>query len=382
MESDDLVYRKLQKHLDRMPVGFPESLSGTDIKLLKDMFTIDEAEIALELSMLPESAERIFPRLKNRFSNAKELEVKLDDMMEKGLILGGKLLSKDDKKKLYSNAQFAVGMYEFHIDRMTERLANNFLDYFQNSFIKEAFKDTKGPGQMHTIPIGKSIIRENYTETYENVKEILKTTTGPIVLNDCVCRITHDIAGDKCKLSDLRETCIALKSVAQYCIDAGRGRLVSKEEALALIDKFEEVGFVIQPENNKNPEFICCCCGCCCAVLNMAKQFPKPAEKYSSNYYASVDTEKCAGCGTCTTRCRMDAISLKNEKAVVNLDRCIGCGLCTSTCKTGAVALNKKEKTTVPPANHVALYQEIFMKKVGPFAAVKTMIKYKLGMKV
>jgi len=114
----------------------------------------------------------------------------------------------------------------------------------------------------------------------------------------------------------------------------------------------------------------------------MVKQFPKPAEKYSSNYYASVDTEQCAGCGTCTTRCRMGAISLKNEKAVVDLDRCIGCGLCTSTCKTGAVALNRKDNAVIPPENHVSLYQKIFMKKVGPVSAIKTMIKYKMGMKV
>jgi len=40
------VYRKLQQHIDkRMPVGFPQSESGTDIKILKNLFTPEEASI-------------------------------------------------------------------------------------------------------------------------------------------------------------------------------------------------------------------------------------------------------------------------------------------------------------------------------------------------
>ena len=127
---------------------------------------------------------------------------------------------------------------------------------------------------------------------------------------------------------------------------------------------------------------ICFCCGCCCGVLNLVKKFPKPTEYYKSNYFASVDADKCAGCGTCTTRCQMGAISLSDEKAVVDPDRCIGCGLCTSTCKTGAVTLNKRGDTVIPPKNNDELYQTILMNKIGTFAAVKTIIKYKLGMKV
>ena len=64
MESGTDVYRKLQKHLDNMPIAFPESDSGFDIELLKQRFTPEEAEIALELSALPEPLERIHKRLK------------------------------------------------------------------------------------------------------------------------------------------------------------------------------------------------------------------------------------------------------------------------------------------------------------------------------
>ena len=58
VESND-VYRKLQQHIDeRMPVGFPRSESGADIRILKHLFTPEEANLVLYLSALPESIER------------------------------------------------------------------------------------------------------------------------------------------------------------------------------------------------------------------------------------------------------------------------------------------------------------------------------------
>ena len=52
------VYRKLQEHLDNMPVAYPATKSGVEIRLLKHLFTEREAELALEISAIPEPAER------------------------------------------------------------------------------------------------------------------------------------------------------------------------------------------------------------------------------------------------------------------------------------------------------------------------------------
>ena len=37
------AYRKLQEHLDKMPVGYPATQSGVEINLLKTIFTPEEA---------------------------------------------------------------------------------------------------------------------------------------------------------------------------------------------------------------------------------------------------------------------------------------------------------------------------------------------------
>jgi hypothetical protein len=38
------IYRKLQKHLDTLPIGFPPTESGVEIRILKHLFTPKQAE--------------------------------------------------------------------------------------------------------------------------------------------------------------------------------------------------------------------------------------------------------------------------------------------------------------------------------------------------
>lgn len=41
---------------------------------------------------------------------------------------------------------------------------------------------------------------------------------------------------------------------------------------------------------------------------------------------------ECAGCGTCVTVCKQEAVTIKNEKSVFNYDKCFGCGACIEAC--------------------------------------------------
>ena len=61
MDGTD-VYRRLQKHIDNMPVGFPATESGVELRILKRLFTPEEAEVGLLLSAVPEDLERIHRR--------------------------------------------------------------------------------------------------------------------------------------------------------------------------------------------------------------------------------------------------------------------------------------------------------------------------------
>lgn len=53
---------------------------------------------------------------------------------------------------------------------------------------------------------------------------------------------------------------------------------------------------------------------------------------------ASVDTQRCVGCGTCASVCPMEAITI-DEQARIDTESCIGCGRCVQECPEGALSL-------------------------------------------
>jgi len=149
----------------------------------------------------------------------------------------------------------------------------------------------------------------------------------------------------------------------QLSIDIGRGREITKSEALDVLGKNQEDGLILQANNSIKPNYICSCCGCCCGVLGGISSLPRPLDFVHTNYYAEVNSELCVGCGTCQERCQMNAIKLKNEIARVITKRCIGCGNCAAVCPEEAMQLKRKEDEIIPPPDSEELYNEILKRK-------------------
>jgi NAD-dependent dihydropyrimidine dehydrogenase PreA subunit len=362
MIKEDQVYRDLQAHLDKLPIGFPATRSGVEIRILKHLFTPEEAEIALQLSMIPEAVEDIYERVKKSGMSIEQLQNNLDRMVNKGSIGGGK---KGDKK-VYGNLQLAVGMYEYQVERLNEDFAKDVIQYFNAEFGDELAK-TKIP-QLRTIPVEQSIpIPEEYqVSNYDNVRYLVESARGQIAVANCICRQAKDLVGEGCKTTDLRETClITSQREADYYVNAGIGRYITKEEGLRILKRAQEDGLVLQPTNSEYAAAICCCCGDCCGLLTGMKRFPRPADYYASNFYSEVDADLCTGCEACVEICQMDAAVMNDGIASINLDRCIGCGNCVPVCNLNAIQLKKKDVEKAPPKKIGDLYTEILMKKSG-----------------
>lgn len=363
-ELDD-TYGKLRQHMDKcMPVGFPATKSGVDLKILKRLFTPEDAELALKLGPLPETLDEIYTRVEKSGITLGELENKLDSLVAKSVIMGGKLTAGQKGEKRYSLSQWAIGIYEFQVDRLSKALAEDASEYMHEAFYKEWFKPGT-PAQMRTIPVGSSIRVEQHVSTYDDVRVLIENAPGPFSIHNCVCKQNSGLLGRPCRLTEDERTCNTFGRMAEIILEAGLGREVTRNEMLDILERYEEKGFVLQPENSQNPQYICACCGCCCNVLQMMKKFAHPAELYTSNYFATVDSELCEACETCLDRCQMEALTIKNENAKVNLNRCIGCGLCVSTCPTGAMQLQKKEMEISPPKDAGELYQKIMERKMA-----------------
>lgn len=380
MDTEDDLYRQLQRHLDRMPVGYPAAESGADIRVLKHLFSPEEAKVALHLSAVPEPLGRIYRRVRKTGMSIEGLEQTLDRMVQNGTIIGGRLVAGKGGEKRYGKAQLAIGMYEFQVDRLTKELAEEVSQYMQGEFAEALH--SKKTSQMRTIPIGESVTPERHVGNYDSIRDIIQASDGPFGLLNCICRQGKDLLGDPCKQTDNRRVCLILDAVAQIYIDGGVAQALTKEETLRLLTQADEAGMVLQPENTQHPRFVCFCCGCCCAILTSVKKFPRPAEYIHTNFYAQSDPELCTGCETCAARCQMEALTLVDDVTEVNLDRCIGCGLCVSTCPSGAMQLHMKDKEKVPPKDTASLYKTIMTERFGTWGTLKTMGKIALRMKV
>ena len=52
-----------------------------------------------------------------------------------------------------------------------------------------------------------------------------------------------------------------------------------------------------------------------------------------------VELDKCTGCGECVSSCPLDAIVIKDDKAVIDEGTCAECGACIDVCPNKALAL-------------------------------------------
>lgn len=373
-------YKELRTHLNRQPVGFPRTLTGTELRILKVFFTAEEAKAALNLTYQFQSFETVF--LKSRpagFNDESHFRELLLSMEKKGSIF----VKHKDGNIYYALHPFVIGMFEMHLSKLD---ASFFLDthkYVLERFLIE-YLTTEVP-QMRVIPIHESLpVRQNIA-TYDQVREIIERSKDRIGISNCICRTGRDMAGDPCKVTDRREICMGFRDYADSYARNGWGRSISREEAIEILDQNEKEGLVLFASSMQEPQFVCSCCSCCCGVMEMVSSMPRPVDFAASNFYAVLDTSTCNGCKRCVRRCHMNAITVdeKNDKAVkIDLKRCIGCGVCVPTCKTGSLQLKMKDTPFVPPKDHDDLYETIMRSKRGLVGQLTKISKAVIGMKV
>lgn len=324
------IYERLAKFVDDLPAGYPSTESGVELRILRKLFTPEEARLFMHLSLIPEAPRVIAYRA------SLPLEVvgqRLLEMEKKGLIFG---IHRPGREPEYLAQQFVVGFWEGQVNRLDEELVEAVDEYLPTFVDMDLWQ--KAP-QLRVIPVGESIPVQTAALPYERAEEIVRSHSQFAVAN-CICRQERHIAGQGCDKP--METCMSFGVVADNIVRTGRGRSISQEEMLAILEQADQAGLVLQPGNTQNPNYICACCGCCCAVLRNLNRHPQPGLIASSPYIAVLDPDICSGCGDCLERCQMNALSLPNGAAELNQARCIGCGLCVGACSTDALTLERK----------------------------------------
>lgn len=336
------VYARLAKHLDRLPVAFPRTESGIELRILERWFTKEEAEIALAMRSLPESVAVIAGRLK---TDPEILSPILYRMSTKGLIFR----TRRGEEYLYNVVPLAEGMWEFHIQSMTPDDLSDLNDYFDH-YMERSWYGTE-TSQHRVIPVMQSLSPEMEILPYEQAEEVIRSQSK-IAVTQCICRKQSKMMGKKCEHP--LEVCMAFGTGAHFYIENGIGREISQEEAMKILRAAMDAGLVLQPGNGQKAWSICMCCGCCCMLLKTLKKMDKPARIAHTSFYAGVVVDDCNTCGLCEERCPMGAIRV-DDVATVNRERCIGCGVCVGVCPTEALKLRQKDEKDryIPPQDIV-----------------------------
>lgn len=349
----DDVYQRLAEHLDTLPQRFPTNTgTGLELQVLRHIFSPEEAEMAIHLKPMPESASDIAKRIGK---DPVETEAFLLAMSKKGQIMR---TGKPGAHK-YMAAPFMVGIMEYQVKRFTKEMIEDF-EIFEPILMKHTWLKGR-TRELRTIPIDRTVTNNTEVMPYESAEAIIRANKV-ISVADCMCRKISEVKGEPCGRP--MEVCLQFGGASHFYVDNGLGRRIDQEEALALLKKGVEASLVIQAGSPQNPGGMCMCCGCCCKPLTTYKKMDKPARYANSNYFAVVDADACTACGICESRCQMDAITVE-ESSQVDLDRCIGCGLCVVTCEFDAIKLQKKDKAHqwVPQADYMTAVMDIYKER-------------------
>ena len=164
---------------------------------------------------------------------------------------------------------------------------------------------------MHVIPVEKAIPAESKSLPIEHLSHWLKKYEGHIGVSVCSCRKQQRIRGEGS--GDVEgEWCIGVGDFADYCRETNHGHDITYEEAMEILQKAEDRGYVHQITNidGENKIFgICNCAVGVCNALRTSQLFNTP-NLSASAYVAESDPEKCVACGKCVETCPAGAVRL------------------------------------------------------------------------
>jgi ferredoxin len=344
----DEIYHRLAKVLDTLPNGFPTTESGIEIKLLKKIFRPEDAELFCDLRLNWETAQQIAERTNRPLPG---LEDYLNEMRQRGQIFGVDV----GGVSIFKMLPWVFGIYEFQVDHMDRELAEMCEEYVR-AYGEPFFKNK--PQLMQVIPVEQEIQASHEALPYEKVSSIIETGKS-FMVQDCICKKEQGLLDSPCDRP--LDVCMAIAPIEGVFDNYDHGRKLSRDEAYDLLQKCEENALVHLTWNMQNDHFfICNCCGCCCGVLRSMNEWGI-SNAVNSYYYAEIDPEACAACGTCADeRCQVYAIEEGADAYRVIKEKCIGCGLCVSTCPSEAIQLIRKQpdEIVLPPKDEMEWYEK------------------------
>jgi Pyruvate/2-oxoacid:ferredoxin oxidoreductase delta subunit len=191
---------------------------------------------------------------------------------------------------------------------------------------------------------------------FDRAKDIIMHNPQRIIALDCPCRMARE---NPCTPVDV---CLIVGDpFASFILEhqPEKSRLISPEEAMDILKAEHDRGHVSHAffkDAMLNRFYaICNCCSCCCGAFQ-AHQNGTPM-LMTSGYTASVDSELCEGCETCSRFCQFEAIDIVDHQAQIRSEDCFGCGVCVDQCQQHAITLHRDPAKGIPLEIHKLMEQ-------------------------
>lgn len=297
--------------VSKTKVGSKNGIGYDDprFKLLEKVVTEEMAEVALKLEFRgPQTGKEIADKLGWSEDRTTELLWELS-------YAGAAVVNKKEGEFKFWHETWVPGIFEMAVNNLENvrkypQIAKAFDDY---GLLRNPIgfgKIPMGNGLMRVIPIASSIDGSSKVVDAERVDLYLEKARL-ISVSDCSCRTSREEMGQGC--GHLKEDmCIQLDDAAELYIRTGKARQITIEEAKDIMRRAEANGLMHQIPNTEgegHTHAICNCCGCSCYALRAATMYSNP-DMVRSNFTATIDPDKCVGCGECVIYCPTNAIRL------------------------------------------------------------------------
>ncbi|MBZ9685515.1 FAD-dependent oxidoreductase [Clostridium estertheticum] len=309
-----MVKKKVLELANKIAAGITGGIvkvkpTDPEYRILEPVTTDEMAEIALKLEIRKYKTVEEVARLCGK--PADEVEKILYKMAVDGSIK----VEQEHGVDKYCLELFVPGVMEYMVvnKENVEKypvIAECFEEYTRKLGGLMAGNIPIGLGVMRVIPIESAIEGDTRRASYEEIAYLLNKHEVFSVA-DCACRTSMRVIGEGCGHT-VEEMCVQLGPAAEYYIRTGKGRQITREEAIAICKQAEKEGMVHSIPNLSGPGnalAICNCCGCSCFGLRNTNLYKNP-DWSRSNYVAQVDKDKCVACGECVEHCQANAATL------------------------------------------------------------------------
>ena len=324
-EKKKLVIKLAKMITDSIPRKLPGKMheNHMDFWILDRLLTKEEVKF-----MLSFKKRRTFYRLEelakmNKMS-IEDTQKMLDHICNIGLIEFNR--HNEDRALQYMVPKWVVGSGEYMVEHKTLCDEHPEVATMFNLAPQEPLAMTSPlipPGGagigMHVIPVEKAIPADSEVTSVEKLSEWLNKY-DKFCSMVCACRKAQRIRGEG--VGDIEgHMCIGCGDMAEYLVETGKdARYITREEALEIIMRSEEKGYVHQITNLDGPEHIVGICNCSpgsCYGLRTSQLFNTPNMSRSA-FRAHVDTSKCVACGKCVEVCPAGAARLGQKLCLKN----------------------------------------------------------------